>query len=64
MTANFTISYDAKSDKFTFSVKGRGHGIGMSQYGANLLAQEGYTYSEILYHYYTGVKIGSYDFKR
>ena len=62
--ANFTISYDAKSDKFTFSVKGRGHGIGMSQYGANLLAQEGYTYSEILYHYYTGVKIGSYDFKR
>lgn len=62
--ANFSISYDAKSDKFTFSVKGRGHGIGMSQYGANLLAQEGYTYSEILCHYYTGVTIGSYDFKR
>lgn len=63
-SANFTISYDAETDKFTFTVKGRGHGIGMSQYGANLLANEGYTYAEILCHYYTGVTIGSYDFKR
>ncbi len=63
-SANFTISYDAKTDKFTFAVRGRGHGIGMSQYGANLLAKQGYTYSDILCHYYTGIEIGSYDFKR
>ncbi len=36
---------------------GVGHGVGLSQYGANAMAQEGYTYEEILTHYYTGVKI-------
>ena len=41
----------------TFSVKGRGHGIGMSQYGADFMARQGSTYEEILKHYYTGVQI-------
>lgn len=36
---------------------GYGHGVGMSQYGANGMAKEGYTYDEILKHYYTGVEI-------
>lgn len=63
-SANYTISYDKKDDTFTFAVKGRGHGIGMSQYGANLLAKEGYTYTEILCHYYTDVTIGSYTIKK
>ena len=36
---------------------GVGHGVGLSQYGANAMAQEGYTYDDILTHYYTGVKI-------
>lgn len=63
-SANFSISYDKETDKFTFAVKGRGHGIGMSQYGANLLAKQGYTYTEILCHYYTDVTIGSYTIKK
>jgi stage II sporulation protein D len=36
---------------------GIGHGVGLSQYGANAMADEGYTYSEILSHYYKGVKL-------
>lgn len=36
---------------------GVGHGVGLSQYGANAMAEEGYLYNEILTHYYTGVKI-------
>lgn len=63
-SSNFTVSYDEESDKFIFSVKGRGHGIGMSQYGANLLAKDGYTYVEILCHYYTDITIGCYSFNK
>ena len=36
---------------------GYGHGVGMSQYGANGMAKEGYTYEQILTYYYTGTKI-------
>lgn len=36
---------------------GYGHGVGMSQYGANGMAKEGYNYEQILKHYYTGTKI-------
>lgn len=39
------------------TTKGYGHGVGMSQYGANGMAKEGYTYKEILNHYYTNVQI-------
>ena len=42
---------------FTFSVTGYGHGVGMSQYGANTLAGEGSGWREILVHYYTGTEI-------
>lgn len=34
---------------------GSGHGVGLSQYGANAMAQDGSTYMDILEHYYTGV---------
>ena len=44
-------------DKITINTKGFGHGVGMSQYGANGMAKEGYTYDEILKHYYKGVEI-------
>lgn len=37
--------------------KGYGHGVGMSQYGAQGMALEGYNYQEILKHYYTGIEI-------
>lgn len=39
-----------------FEVTGYGHGVGMSQYGANELAKEGMSYKKILAHYYTGTK--------
>lgn len=50
----FTISVD---EYITFTTKGYGHGIGLSQYGANGMAKEGYTYDKILKHYYTGVTL-------
>ncbi len=52
-----TFTIKADKNTITFNVKGYGHGIGLSQNGANCLAQQGYTYDEILKHYYTGVKI-------
>ncbi len=42
---------------FTFNVKGWGHGVGMSQYGACYLARTGSTFIEILSHYYTDCKM-------
>lgn len=39
------------------TTKGYGHGVGMSQYGANEMAKSGASYEQILLHYYTGVKI-------
>lgn len=44
-------------DGFIFNVKGYGHGVGMSQYGANYMAKCGSTFLEILSHYYTGCKM-------
>ena len=44
-------------DKVTFDVKGYGHGVGMSQYGANYMAKEGKDYKEILTTYYQGTEI-------
>lgn len=55
-SADFTVSADDKA--ITFSVTGYGHGVGMSQYGANALAKEGKTFGEIIKWYYTGVTIG------
>jgi len=49
--------------KFTFNGKGYGHGIGMSQYGANKMATEGKKYEDILKFYYTGVKVEPYSGK-
>jgi stage II sporulation protein D len=44
---------------FTFSVTGYGHGVGMSQYGANALARDGEDFRGILTWYYTGTQIDS-----
>lgn len=54
-SACFTITAD--NHNVHFEVLGYGHGVGMSQYGANELAKEGYTYDKILLHYYTGTKL-------
>lgn len=58
-SAAFTI--DFSETEVIFSVTGYGHGVGMSQYGANVLAGEGKTYREILAHYYVGTEIGTYE---
>lgn len=52
-SACFTI--EAGEEAVTFSVTGYGHGVGMSQYGANAMAKAGKSWREILLHYYTGV---------
>lgn len=49
-SANFTVSY--ANSKFTFLVKGYGHGVGMSQVGAQYMAKQGSTYKQILAWYY------------
>ena len=54
-SATFTVSAGDKN--VTFTSTGSGHGVGLSQYGANGMAKEGYTYRQILKHYYTGVEI-------
>ena len=54
-SSTFTIEY--KDSEFIFTIKGYGHGVGMSQYGANHMANQGFTYDQILKHYYTGVEI-------
>lgn len=45
------------NNNVTINTKGYGHGVGMSQYGAQGMAKEGYTYDKILKHYYTGTEI-------
>ena len=52
-SACFTLKY--ADGEFTFTVHGYGHGVGMSQYGANEMAKEGATYREILDHYYKDI---------
>ncbi len=54
-SADFEVSFN--DGNFTFTVKGYGHGVGMSQYGANYMAQQGSNYKEILFHYYTGANL-------
>ncbi|NEU29007.1 SpoIID/LytB domain-containing protein [Paenibacillus polymyxa] len=46
-----------KTQSFIFTGKGNGHGLGLSQWGANGLAEQGYDYKKILQHYYKNVDI-------
>ncbi len=54
-SANFSV--EESNHIVTITTKGYGHGVGMSQYGAEGMAKEGYTYDQIIKHYYTGVEI-------
>lgn len=56
-SANFKVTVEEKNIKF--EVTGYGHGVGMSQTGADSLAKEGKTYEDIIHHYYTDVEIES-----
>ncbi|MBM7601241.1 stage II sporulation protein D [Virgibacillus halotolerans] len=56
-SSDFTIKQ--KNDHLIFTTKGYGHGIGMSQYGANSMAKAGKTYQEIVKYYYSDVEVGT-----
>ena len=53
-STDFTIDI---SDDIKITTKGYGHGVGMSQYGANEMAKNGASYEEILNHYYKDIDI-------
>lgn len=55
-SAAFDVTYSNGS--FIFTTRGYGHGVGMSQWGAQGMAKEGYTYDQILNYYYPGTSIG------
>lgn len=54
-STNFEITKDG--DNIKFSVKGYGHGVGMSQTGADSMAKQGSTAEDIIKHFYAGVEI-------
>lgn len=51
------FNIEINEDEILFNVIGYGHGVGLSQVGANTYAKAGYTYDEIIHHYYTDVEI-------
>lgn len=51
------FSVTVSGDEMTFHVTGYGHGVGMSQYGANAMAAQGKTFDQILTWYYTGAQV-------
>ena len=54
-SANFKVKING--DNIEFEVVGYGHGVGMSQTGADSLAKEGENYEDIIHHYYTNVEV-------
>ena len=54
-SASFTA--EATAETVRFHVTGYGHGVGMSQYGANVMAIRGSGYADILAHYYPGTTL-------
>lgn len=56
-STNFTWTFEG--DQVRFSTTGYGHGVGLSQYGANGLAKEGKSYKDILHYFYQGVQMAN-----
>lgn len=56
-SALFSLSFRGDRE-VVFTSSGSGHGVGMSQYGADGMAREGHDYKEILQHYYSGCQVG------
>lgn len=54
-STSFALEYTG--DSFLFTVRGYGHGVGLSQYGANVMAKAGADFREILAHYYPGTEL-------
>lgn len=57
------FEYVINENNIVFECKGYGHGVGMSQWGANVMGKNGSKYEEILKHYYTGVEIKNLKFE-
>lgn len=57
-SASFSVKY--REGEFVFAVQGYGHGVGLSQIGANYMAKEGFDFKKILAHYYPGTEIVKY----
>lgn len=55
------FTWKRNGNQIVINTKGWGHGVGMSQFGANGMAQEGQSYQEIVSHYYKGTKITEID---
>ncbi|KOY83915.1 stage II sporulation protein D [Lysinibacillus macroides] len=60
-STDFTMNYDASTKKVRVNTQGYGHGVGMSQYGAEAMANEGKTADEILHYYYQDIEIKKID---
>lgn len=58
-STDFSLEFDG--GEYIFTVKGYGHGVGMSQYGAQSMAERGYSYKDILCYYYSGCEIAAFD---
>ena len=61
ITANGVVQAQRSQNSggtLTFSGSGLGHNVGMSQYGASAMAQQGFSYLDILNFYYTGITVG------
>lgn len=54
-----SITFNQTETEIEITTEGYGHGVGMSQYGANTMAQSGSNYKDILSWYYTGCQFGS-----
>lgn len=59
-SANFSIE-KGEGDNLKITTIGNGHGVGMSQWGANYLAQHGYNYEQIIKYYYNGVELNNLE---
>ena len=56
-SAAFTVAYDTGENAFVFTTHGYGHGVGLSQYGAKAMAEDGKTWREILEWYFPGCEV-------
>lgn len=55
------FTWELKGDRVVITTKGFGHGVGMSQYGANFMAQDGKKYQDIVSYYYQGTQVASVE---
>ena len=55
-----SMQIEVIGDTVYITTKGKGHRVGMSQYGADAMAKKGADYREILFHYYNGADVVKY----